>query len=167
MPKIAYSVGVSFTHSSKNFELKTKVAWDQKNYFEHFSIKSTRYEWAIDRKCGYVSFSLIPTLYIGKTHRFYFLIGGSYNRLTKYLFVEKQFSNGQLTSNYVSRNASEMLDNVFDAIGGCGYLIYSKNKIEMSVTLQDNFGITYVQNESGTNVKYNTLQINISLKFIR
>jgi hypothetical protein len=170
-PKAGYLIGIGLTHTIERFELCLRILSEQKGYTQKLwdNEPSSLFEFTNDTKNNFLSFNFIPTLSLGKSKRFNVLMGIKYSHLNNSESIQTRILNGKTQSVFRTTNASNqgISDQLVEAIAGFGYLVYAKNKKEVSATIQGDYGLTNMVNQNGTTIRNSSLNLIIAFKIIR
>lgn len=168
--KGGYLFGVGLIHSIGKFELRSRILWNQKGYVQKLwdNEPTGQFEFINETKNNFLSINLTPVLFFGKKNRFHVLLGVSYSQLINSESIQTLLLDGKTQSVFRTTNASSQGINnqLVEVIAGFGCLVYSKNKKEISATMQGDFGLTDTVNQNGTIIRNRSLNLIVALKII-
>lgn len=167
-----YSFGVGFQRLQSNkFEIIFRLLYERKGYKTEYinidSIGNVSQDYNT-QKLDYVSFNLLPSIFLGKSKNSKLIAGAYFSLLTQNAFEQKVFLNGQYSFSYFVNNVKDRFD-AYDygiSFGICHTRDIGEN-IDIGLQLLSNFGLNnIVPNKfTGVVIKHSSLSLSIILTY--
>ena len=163
-----YQFGLGFTHViSKRFELQGKVSKVRVHYSElqrFFDVYGQPTSVSVfDQKNDQIVLSLIPSYFFSDKNRLHIFGGLSYSFLIRSMDYGIYSTGGHASINTI--NAFEK--HVINALLGVGYCYPINKKIEASLRVQGEYGLSDTLNGNGERISVNGISMSMAVRYFR